>query len=101
MRRSWLALIVAAGAVGPAFAGETVSITLPQDRLTLAPGPGAELAQTQCAFCHSLEYIAMQPRGGAAQWQGVVTKMVKTFGAPISEADAKAIAEYLATHYAP
>lgn len=100
MRRSLLALLAAAAAVSPA-AGETVSITLPQDHVTLAPGPGAELAQTQCAFCHSLEYIAMQPRGGAAQWQGVVTKMIKMFGAPISEADAKAIAEYLATRYAP
>src|SRR5262245_38914879 len=100
MRRSWLALLVAAAAVGPA-AAETVSITLPQDHVTLPPGPAAATTQTQCAFCHSLEYIPMQPRGGPAQWQAVVTKMIKTFGAPINEADAKAIAEYLASHYGP
>jgi len=69
--------------------------------ISVAPGPGAEVTQTQCAFCHSLEYILMQPKGPAAQWQGVVTKMIKIFGAPISEANAKVIAEYLATHYAP
>ncbi len=80
---------------------ETVSITLPQDNVALAPGPGADAAQTQCAFCHSLDYITMQPKGPAAQWQNVVTKMIKVFGAPLSDADARAIVGYLATHYAP
>ena len=100
MRRSLGALLLAMGTAGPAAAGETVSITLPQDHVTLPPGPGVEKAQTQCAFCHSLEYIGMQPRGAAAQWQGVVTKMIKIYGAPINETDAKVIAEYLAAHFA-
>jgi len=95
-----LAVLLAAGAAASA-AAETISIILPQDRFTLAPGPGADVTQTQCAFCHSLEYIIMQPKGPAAQWQGVVMKMIKMFGAPISEANAKVITEYLATHYAP
>jgi mono/diheme cytochrome c family protein len=96
-------LLTALLAVGTATvaAAETISITLPSDRLALAQGPGADVTQTQCAFCHSLDYITMQPKGPAAQWQGVVTKMIKVFGAPISDADAKAIAEYLAAHYAP
>jgi mono/diheme cytochrome c family protein len=95
-----LALLLVVAAVTAASA-ETVSIVLPQDKVSLAPGPGADVTQTQCAFCHSLDYITMQPKGPAAQWQAVVTKMIKVFGAPLSEADAKAIAEYLATHYAP
>jgi mono/diheme cytochrome c family protein len=78
---------------------ETVTITLPPDDIRLAPGPGADAAQTQCAFCHSLDYITTQPRGLATQWQGVVTKMIKVYGAPLSDADAKAISAYLATHY--
>jgi len=41
----------------------------------------------------------MQPRGTAKQWESVVTKMVKVFGAPVSEQDAKTIVEYLATQY--
>jgi cytochrome c5 len=95
-----LTVMLVAGASAPA-AAETISITLPQDKITLAPGPGADVTQTQCAFCHSLEYITMQPKGPAAQWQGVVTKMIKIFGAPISDANAKVITEYLAAHYAP
>jgi mono/diheme cytochrome c family protein len=59
------------------------------------------VAQQKCQFCHSTDYIVMQPRGDAKQWQAVVTKMITVFGAPISEADAKAIAEYLATAYGP
>jgi len=100
MRRMLLAVLLVAAAGAPA-AAETISITLPQDKFTLPPGPGVDVTQTQCAFCHSLEYIMMQPKGPAAQWQGVVTKMIKIFGAPISEANAKVITEYLATHYAP
>jgi cytochrome c5 len=84
-------------------AAEEKTIVLPPDNehARLAPGPGSELARTQCQFCHSTDYIVIQPRGDARQWQAVVTKMITVFGAPISEADAKAIAEYLATAYGP
>ena len=101
MLKSLLAMLLVVGAAGAVAAGETVSITLPEDKVALAPGPGADAVQTQCAFCHSLDYITMQPKGPAAQWQNVVTKMIKVFGAPLSDADAQAIAGYLATHYAP
>jgi hypothetical protein len=50
-------------------------------------------------MCHSLDYITTQPRGGAAQWQGVVTKMKNVYSAPLSEDESKAIVEYLAAHY--
>ena len=43
----------------------------------------------------------MQPRGNAKQWDGVVTKMIKVFGAPLSEGDAKIITEYLTRMYGP
>ena len=86
-----------------AAAAQEKTILLPADHdyARLAPGPGSEVAQQQCQFCHSTDYIVMQPRGDAKQWQAVVTKMITVFGAPISEADAKAIAEYLATAYGP
>ncbi len=85
-----------------AWAAET-SITLPPDNAyaTLKPGPGVEVTRAQCASCHSTDYIVMQPRGDMKQWQGVVTKMIKVFGAPISEQDANAIVEYLASTYGP
>jgi sulfite dehydrogenase (cytochrome) subunit B len=82
---------------------EEKTITLPADHdyAKLKPGPHRDLAQTQCQFCHSTDYIVMQPKGDAKQWDAVVTKMIKVFGAPLSEADAKAITEYLATTYGP
>ena len=84
-------------------AAEEKRITLPADNdyATLTPGPHSDLTQTQCQFCHSTDYIVMQPRGSATQWEAVVTKMIKVFGAPTSEADAKAITEYLTRAYGP
>ena len=52
------------------------TITLPTDhdygKLKLATH--GDLAQAQCQFCHSTDYIVMQPPGDAKQWEGVVTK---------------------------
>jgi cytochrome c5 len=76
-------------------------IVLPADHdyARLKAGPGSDVAQTKCQFCHSTDYIVMQPGGDAKLWDGVVTKMIKVFGAPLSDAEAKAITEYLAKHY--
>ena len=35
----------------------------------------------------------------AAAWTAEITKMIKVMGAPIGDADAKAIADYLAKNY--
>jgi len=101
MRRLASALVLTLLAIGPAGAGETVSITLPPESIALKAGAGMDQTQTACRMCHSLDYITTQPGGGTAQWQGVVTKMMKVYGAPISEPDVKLIEEYLATHYGP
>ena len=82
-----------------ADAADAVAITLPPDQGSLAPGPGMELAQRACQMCHSTDYITTQPRGGEAQWRGVVTKMIKVYGAPIPEDEVPAIVEYLTHHY--
>src|SRR5512144_3018619 len=82
---------------------EDKTIALPPDSeyARLAPGPHRDLAQAQCQFCHSTDYVVMQPRGDAKQWDAVVTKMIKVFGAPLSEADARAVTEYLTSTYGP
>ncbi len=100
--RAAIACLLVALAVASA-AAEEKRITLPADNdyAKLAPGPHSDLTQTQCQFCHSTDYIVMQPRGSAKQWEAVVTKMIKVFGAPTSEADAKAITEYLTSAYGP
>lgn len=87
-------------ALGSAVAEEK-RITLPPDHqyARLESGPGHDVTQTQCQLCHSTDYIVMQPRGDAKQWEGVVAKMIKVFGAPLSEADAKTITEYLTRSY--
>jgi len=84
-------------------AAEGKTIAQPPDHPygALPDGPGAQLTRNQCGICHSTDYVVMQPRGDAKQWEAVVTKMIKVYGAPISEADAKTISEYLATAYGP
>ncbi len=74
----------------------------PQETATLKPGPNVKTAEEYCGVCHSLDYISTQPRGpgfGREYWQAAVTKMIKVFGAPIKEADANAIVDYLASTY--
>jgi mono/diheme cytochrome c family protein len=66
----------------------------------LKPGPGLDKVEGNCGACHSLDYIQMNsPFLNAAGWNAEVTKMIKAFGAPISDADAKDIAAYLAKNY--
>lgn len=101
MIRVALLLTVLLAPAAAAEAGDTVTITLPPDHGTLRPGPGMEVTERACRMCHSLDYIVMQPRGGEAQWRGVVTKMIKVFGAPIPEDEARAIVQYLSAEYEP
>ena len=66
----------------------------------LKPGPGLDKVEGNCAACHTLAYIPMNsPFLNAAGWTGEVTKMINAYGAPIDDADAKAIADYLAKNY--
>jgi mono/diheme cytochrome c family protein len=66
----------------------------------LKKAPGLDKVEANCGACHSLDYIVMNsPFPKAPLWDAEVTKMIKAFGAPISEADAKEIAEYLKANY--
>jgi len=66
----------------------------------LKKAPGLDKVESNCSGCHSLDYILMNsPFPTAAVWDAEVTKMIKAFGAPISEDDAKTIAEYLKKNY--
>jgi mono/diheme cytochrome c family protein len=68
--------------------------------IELKPGAGREAVEDYCGACHSLDYIPMNsPFLNAAGWNAEVTKMIKAFGAPINETDAKSIANYLAKNY--
>lgn len=72
----------------------------PEETSTLRPGPGMETAQSNCLPCHSVDYVNTQPPNrGKAFWEAEVTKMIKVYHAAINDADAKAIADYLAKAY--
>ncbi len=66
----------------------------------LKKAPGLDKVEANCQACHSLAYIPMNsPFLNAAGWDAEVTKMIKAYGAPIDDADAKAIADYLKKNY--
>jgi sulfite dehydrogenase (cytochrome) subunit B len=77
------------------------SIKLPGDNpmAQLKPGPNVDIARNHCGICHSTDYIVWQPPSDTKQWEGEVQKMIKVYGASISQADAKTIVEYLAAAY--
>ncbi len=77
------------------------SIKLPDDNPMgqLKPGPNVDVVRNNCIICHSTDYIVRQPASDTKKWEGEVQKMIKVYGAPISEADAKAIVDYLVIAY--
>ena len=86
------AALLTAAVVAPAFAEEKP--------VQLKQAPGLDKVEANCAACHSLDYIQMNsPYPSAATWEAEVNKMIKAFGAPIDDADAKAIIEYLKKNY--
>jgi mono/diheme cytochrome c family protein len=77
---------------GTAFAQE--------QEIKLKQGAGLDKVEGNCTACHTLAYIPMNsPYLDAKGWDAEVTKMIKAYGAPIDQEDAKAIAEYLAKNY--
>jgi len=91
MRTLPISLLLLAGATAAAAEEQPIN---------LKSASGVEQVEGNCGACHSLDYIEMNsPFLNATGWNAEVTKMIKAFGAPISEADAKAIADYLAKNY--
>ena len=71
-----------------------------ESSIQLKKAPGLDKLEANCAACHSLDYIPMNsPFPNAALWDAEVSKMIKAYGAPIDDADAKAIADYLKKNY--
>ena len=83
-----------------AFVAALIALPAAAADVQLKKGPGLDKVEANCQACHTLAYIPMNsPFLNAAGWSATVTKMIKAFGAPIDDADAKAIAEYLAKNY--
>ena len=77
------------------MAGEVHRLNLPQIDPQLPPGEGRNVVQIQCAVCHTPHYILNQPPFSRKVWTAEVAKMQTAYGAPIPEADATKIVNYL------
>jgi mono/diheme cytochrome c family protein len=96
MRALTIALVSAVLCL-PAFSSAVLADEKP---IALKKAPGLDKVEGNCGACHSLDYIQMNsPFMNPATWDAEVTKMIKAFGAPISDADAAAIKEYLKANY--
>jgi hypothetical protein len=66
----------------------------------LKQAPGLDRVEANCGACHSLDYITMNsPFLNADGWEAEVAKMIRAFAAPIDQADATVIADYLKKNY--
>jgi len=87
------AIFIVAGLMATAAVAEEKAVQLKQ-------APGLDKVESNCSGCHSLDYVPMNSRFlNAAGWDTEVAKMINAFGAPIDQADAKAIADYLKSNY--
>jgi sulfite dehydrogenase (cytochrome) subunit B len=71
-----------------------------EEAVALKDAPGREVVEGYCGACHSLDYPRINARFlDRKGWESEVDKMIKTYGAPIGETDAKTIVDYLAANY--
>jgi sulfite dehydrogenase (cytochrome) subunit B len=85
-------ILFAAYTVAPCWADEKP--------IELKKAPGVEKVEGNCVVCHSLDYIQMNsPFLSPTGWEAETAKMIKLFGAPITDSDAAIIADYLKKNY--
>lgn len=71
-----------------------------ENDIRLKEGTGRLQTMVNCSLCHSLDYIQMNSVFlGRKGWETTVNKMVKTFGAPITDKDVPIIIDYLTKNY--
>lgn len=72
------------------------SIDISEVAVVLPDANGKDKVEISCVPCHSLRYIEMQPNMNKKGWEKIVTKMIKTYGAPVKDSiAANEIVEYL------
>jgi mono/diheme cytochrome c family protein len=83
-----VALLACDGAVGD------------ETQIRMKDAPETPLLLANCSGCHSLDYVQMNSRFiKRAGWEAEVKKMVSVMGAPVSDADAAKLVEYLTREY--
>jgi mono/diheme cytochrome c family protein len=103
MRRPMLLLVLMTGAaLAPLAAWAAVSVELKSVTVDLPEsdvmftGQGADVVNNNCLACHSADMVLNQPALAKATWQAEVNKMIQIYKAPVADADAAAVVEYLA-----
>lgn len=61
----------------------------------LPDAPGYQTFNMNCVICHSARMVQIQPNLSEKIWAAIVTKMQKTYGAPVSDSAANVIVQYL------
>ncbi len=79
----------------PAF--KSVNVDLPSGDRRFPGGAEADAINNNCLACHSADMVLNQPSFPRAVWDAEVHKMIKVYRAPVDEADAARIIDYLAT----
>jgi cytochrome c5 len=83
-----------------AMSSAPVALAAGEESIKLHDAPDRDLVVARCSTCHSVDYVQMNaPVFDRAAWQKSVRKMIDTFGAPISEDDARRIVAYLGNNY--
>jgi hypothetical protein len=74
--------------------GSVRRITLPEFEPDLPAGASRNTVVVACGACHSTRYITNQPPLSRETWVAEVTKMRKTYGAPVAEDRVNEIVDY-------
>ena len=92
-------VLIALLAVSSLFAQVESEVEVPYISYQIKMGKGFDAVQANCLMCHSFGYIINQGPQSRKFWRHKVDKMIVHFKAPIQEADAKTVTDYLFKHY--
>jgi hypothetical protein len=81
--------------VGVEIRGTRHIFRLPEAPAALPSAPGREAVMLACGVCHTPNYITLQPPFAREIWIAEVTKMRKTYMAPIPDDKVDEIVNYL------
>jgi mono/diheme cytochrome c family protein len=93
--------MTAAAMAAPAPAFKSQAVELPADAAAFPDGPNVKVVTQNCLACHSADMVLDQPLLPRATWAAEVTKMRNVYKAPVSDADAALIVDYLAATHSP
>jgi sulfite dehydrogenase (cytochrome) subunit B len=95
------AMLLGTAAWAAPAAFKPTAVELPPDAAAFPDGPNVKTVTQNCLACHSADMVLDQPLLPRTTWAAEVTKMRNTYKAPISDADAALIVDYLAATHAP